>query len=128
MSNEFWAKVELMGHGLTAGLVSRPEEWGGLIRVDVPNDETEDGFITEMYNISAIYAIKPVSEEIARAYAAPARGIIAYDTPIVSREMHEAAIRELRADNYRQAKEVEELRRRLVQVSALPSGNDDEDF
>lgn len=69
--NDMWAIVELMGHGLTAGII-RKSDLGGLLRVDVP---INDGFRTEYYGEQAIYSIKVVSEEIARAYAVEEREI-----------------------------------------------------
>ena len=114
---DIWATVELMGHGQTAGRVSRPSDWGGLLRVDVP---TEDGYRTEFYGMGAIYAVKFVSEEIARAHCAPSRAIIAYDTPIITREQHQSAMREIEDKNFTLRKEVRELERRLTAIKALP--------
>ena len=115
---EMWAIVELMGHGQTAGRVEKPTEWGGLMRVDVPDD---DGYRTEFYSMSAIYSVKFVSEEIARAYAPKKREITAYDTPIVTREQHEAVVRDLRHEQGELRSQVYELERRLTQVNALPA-------
>ena len=44
--NEMWAIVELMGHGVTAGII-RTSDLGGLLRVDVPIDG--EGYRTEYY-------------------------------------------------------------------------------
>jgi len=115
---EMWAIVELMGHGQTAGRIEKPTEWGGLMRVDVPDD---DGYRTEFYSMSAIYSVKFVSEEIARAYAPRKRKITAYDTPIVTREQHEAAVRELRSERNDLQRQIHELERRLTQVNGLPA-------
>lgn len=119
--NETWAIVELMGHAMTAGRIHKPSEWGGLIQVDVPTKETEGGFYTEFYSANAIYSIKVTSEEIARAHAGERRIISAYDAPVVMRSQfeatqsrHERTERELRD-------EIEELRRRLTSVNALPA-------
>lgn len=120
---EMWAVVELMGHAQTAGRISKPGDWGNLLRVDVP---TEDGYNTEFYGISAVYRIKFVSEEIARAYAPKERDVVAYDTPIVTREQHEAAMRRIEADNSQLRREIRELQSRLTAVRALPSGDDEE--
>ena len=125
-SNETWATVELMGHGQTAGRVSRPSDWGGLLRVDVPTDEN-GSYRSEFYGMSAIYAIRLVSEEIARAYIQPVRSVIAYDTPIVTREQHESTVRELDRRNFALQSEVTELRRRLTSVNALPATTEDDD-
>lgn len=115
---EMWAIVELMGHGQTAGRVEKPTEWGGLMRVDVPDDD--GSYRTEFYSTSAIYSVKFVSEEIARAYAPKKREITAYDTPIVTREQHREVVRELQTDNSRLQNRINELERRLTAVNALP--------
>lgn len=123
---EMWAIVELMGHGQTAGRVEKPTEWGGLMRVDVPG---EDGsYRTEFYSMSAIYSVKFVSEEIARAYAPKKREITAYDSPIVTREQHESVVRELRNEQSDLRLQVRELKRRLIQAKGLPEPALDVDF
>lgn len=59
-----WAILELMGHRQRAGIVEEVEMAGGkLLRIDIP---TEGGDVTEFYGASAIYALRPCSEEIAR--------------------------------------------------------------
>lgn len=115
--NEMWATVELMGHAQTAGRVGRPSEWGGLLRVDVPEG---DGYRTEFYGMAAIYSIRFVSEEIARAFVQPARQIVAYDTPIVTREEHQHALDKVRVQLYALESKNHELERRLIAVNALP--------
>jgi hypothetical protein len=116
--NEMWAVVELMGHGRTAGII-RTSDLGGLLRVDVP---IEDGYRTEYYGEAAIYSIKVVSEEIARAYALPERDIVAYDEPIVPRAQFEEALRQARRMNASLAYHLETLQRRLTAGNALPEG------
>jgi len=116
---EMWAVVELMGHEVTAGIV-KPGELGGLIRIDVPID---DGFRTEFLGEKAIFRIKVVSEEIARAYALPDRNIIAYDEPIVPRAQYEEALQIARRKNNALQRQVSELENRLTAVKALPSGD-----
>lgn len=63
-----WAVVELMGHRRRIGRVSEVEIFGGkMLRIDIPvgvGTEVED-FITEFYGCSAIYAYRPMSEELA---------------------------------------------------------------
>lgn len=66
-----WAVVDIMGHRRLIGQCSEDTICGEpVIRVDVPEhgDETvtKQGF-TEFVKPSALYALKPVSEEIARA-------------------------------------------------------------
>ncbi len=114
--NEIWAIVELMGHAQTAGIL-RTSDLGGLLRVDVPMGE---GFRTEYYGSQAIYAIRVVSEEIARAFALPEREICSYAVPIVPRTEFEEALNKARKLNESQAHQIEVLQRRLTQVNSLP--------
>lgn len=122
---DVWATVELMGHAETAGRISRPADWGGLLRVDVPLD-ADGAFRTEYFGMAAIYSIKIVSEEIARAYAKPQRGMIAYDAPIITREQYESAVHQLNMKNNQLVREADELRRRLTSVNALPAPDEAE--
>lgn len=89
---EQWAIVDLMGHAQTAGRITNE---GGLLRVDVPQEES---YRTEFYGMQAIYSIKIVSEEIARAYAkrVPIDITYVYNAPIITREQHEQIVAELR--------------------------------
>jgi hypothetical protein len=63
-----WAVLELFGHRKLAGLVSEAEIAGGaFLRLDIPG---EDGDVaTQFYNPSAVYAMTPVTEELARQVA-----------------------------------------------------------
>ncbi len=115
-NNEMWAIIELMGRAQTAGII-RASDFGGLIRVDVPMQE---GFRTEFYGSNAIYAIRVVSEEIARAFALPDREICSYDVPIVPRSEFEEALRKARNLNDALSHQVDVLQRRLTQVNSLP--------
>jgi len=66
---EHWCVVELMGHQRIAGLVTEQNVFGSaLMRVDVPEVEGRPAF-TKLYGASAIYAVTPVEERIARAVA-----------------------------------------------------------
>jgi len=68
---EGWAIVELFGHNMIAGFASR-ESIGGteFIRVDVPDESAENGVgFTKFFNGSAIYAITPTTEAVARVAA-----------------------------------------------------------
>lgn len=121
--NEAWAIVELMGHGQTAGII-RTSDLGGLIRVDVPMNE---GFRTEYYGSQAIYAIRMVSEEIARAYAMPEREISFCDVPIVPRAEFEEALLKARRINESQEHQIEILQRRLTQINSLPERKDNDE-
>ena len=65
---EGWAIVELMGHRQRPGYVKEVELAGGkMLRIDIPVD---GGDVTEFYGASAIYSIRPASEEIIRDNAA----------------------------------------------------------
>lgn len=97
------------------------------MRVDVPADDNGN-YTTEFYGISAIYRVKFVSEEIARAYAPKDRIVEAYDTPIVTREQHQEVVRQLKDETYSLRDQVRELERRLTQVDALPSGKNKTDI
>lgn len=61
-----WAIVELMGHRRLAGYVEEVELFGGkMMRLDVPSEPP----VTQFYGPSAIYAVTPTTEEVARAFA-----------------------------------------------------------
>jgi hypothetical protein len=121
--NEMWAIIELMGHGQTAGII-RTSDLGGLLRVDVPMGN--EGFRTEYYGEQAIYAIRCVSEEIARAYAIPEREILAYNEPIVPRAQYEEALQKARNHNDSLQHQIAALQRRLIQVNSLPEAREEE--
>lgn len=69
-----WAVVELMGHQQIAGYVTEEEIAGSaLLRVDVPAvqlGDLERPEATKYFGASAIYAIHPCTEELARQAAA----------------------------------------------------------
>lgn len=109
-----WATVDLMGHAQTAGRITFD---GGLLRVDVPDG---DGWRTEYYGMAAIYSVKLVSEEIARAYAHQVYDSMPYDAPIVTREQHQEAIRHAEAQNRELRQAVNELQRRLTTIGETP--------
>jgi len=119
--NEMWAIVELMGHGQTSGIVKK-SDLGGLLRIDVPID---DSFRTEYYGEQAIYAIRIVSEEIARAYALPSREICSYDEPIVPRAQYEDALQKSRKVIEELQHRIKVLNERLTHIQSLPEPNSD---
>lgn len=64
-----WAIVELFGHKVVAGYITKDESFGApLLRIDVPETTVFPAF-TQRYGLSAIYGITCVSEEVARAAA-----------------------------------------------------------
>lgn len=65
----FWAIVELMGHQKIAGELSEFVMGGSsFIRVDVPETESQPSY-TRFLTDKAIYAINPVTEEVAKLKA-----------------------------------------------------------
>ncbi len=67
---EIFAIVELFGHNKIAGKVTETTIGGGnFIRIDVPEIPEVPAW-TRFLNPSAIYAINPVTEEVAKGYAA----------------------------------------------------------
>jgi hypothetical protein len=66
---EIWAIVELFGHNKMAGLISEQNIAGAnMVRVSVPATAASPAF-DRFLNPSSIYAINPVTEEVARGYA-----------------------------------------------------------
>ena len=64
---EQWAVVELMGHKVVAGQVSKSELFGKpLLRIDIPESGSRKPF-SQFYGLDTIYCITPVSEDVARA-------------------------------------------------------------
>jgi hypothetical protein len=71
MENEIqeWGIVELMGHKVVAGRISKSEMFGApLLRVDVPATSAYSEY-SQFYSNNAIYCVTPVSEEVARRTA-----------------------------------------------------------
>lgn len=72
MANESfdqWAIVDVMGHQRYVGRVTEEVIAGqGFVRVDIPATDKLQAW-TKLIGTASIYAITPVSEEIARAMA-----------------------------------------------------------
>ena len=67
---EEWAIVDVMGHQRYVGKVTEQVIAGcGFVRVDIPETETTQAW-TKLVGTGSIYAITPVSEDIARSMAA----------------------------------------------------------
>jgi hypothetical protein len=68
---EGWAILELMGHRQRPGYVKEVEIAGAkMLRIDIPvgKDEAgQDRMITEFYGPSAVYALRPCSEDVLRS-------------------------------------------------------------
>lgn len=60
-----WVLLELMGHRQRIGQAREEEIAGGImLRIDIPTEGEE--YVTEYYGASSIYALRPVTEEVAR--------------------------------------------------------------
>jgi hypothetical protein len=66
---ELFATVELFGHSRIAGKVTEQSIGGAtFVRIDVPDTKEQPKF-TKFFHPNAIYAINPVSEDVAIAMA-----------------------------------------------------------
>ena len=66
---ESWAIVELFGHNQIAGKCSEQQVAGtNMLRIDVPETDKSSAF-TRLLGHGAIYAINPVTEEVAKHWA-----------------------------------------------------------
>ena len=100
-----WGIVELMGHKVVAGLVSKSELLGApLLRVDVPATSAYGEF-TQFYGTDAIYCVTFVSEDVARLTAEQNKTnpVSVYVPELITRQQHEEVV-----DRWR--KQVERLR------------------
>jgi hypothetical protein len=70
---ESWAILEVMGHQKFAGLVTEETIAGtAFIRIDIPAADGKPKF-TKLFGGSTIYCLTPVTEDVARAFAAKLR-------------------------------------------------------
>lgn len=68
-----WCFLELMGHRKLAGFVSEGKFAGAVfVRIDVPGDDRNPP-ATQLYSPSAVYAMTPTSEDLARRFASRVR-------------------------------------------------------
>jgi hypothetical protein len=118
-----WAIVEIMGHIRTAGKISRPGDWGGLLRVDVPLDGS---YRTEYYGMAAIYSVKLVSKEIAMAYANEPSPVVSYDAPIVTRAQYQTLQNEAQDQIQELHTKIYKLQHQLAGTNAPDDEDDDE--
>jgi hypothetical protein len=123
ITNSQWAIVELMGHKVVAGLVSKDEMLGApMLRIDVPATSAFPQF-TQLYGQAAVYCVTFTSEEIARktAEATAVNPVAVYVPTLVTREQHDAVVSELK-------RRTETLREELYRLRhSLPSPSDTED-
>ena len=62
---DLWCMVELFGHQRIAGRCTEQNVAGtNMLRVDIPETKNQPAF-TRFFSSGAIYAINPVSEEVA---------------------------------------------------------------
>lgn len=72
-TDQLYAIVELFGHQVIAGAVSKVEPFGApMVQVDVPAIGQQPAF-SKLLNPSAIYGLTYVSEDVARMAATEAR-------------------------------------------------------
>ncbi len=93
-----WAIVELMGHKVVAGLVSKSEMLGKpMLRVDVPATSDYPEF-TQFYGDDAIYCVTFVSEQVARLTAEQNKinPVSIYVPDLISREQHQEVVERYR--------------------------------
>lgn len=111
-----WAIVELMGHKVVAGLVSKSEMLGKpMLRVDVPSTSAYPEF-TQFYGDSSIYCVTFVSEEVAKLTAEQSKvnPVSVYVPDLISRQRHQEII-----DHYKN--QIDSLRH------GLPAPQQDDD-
>jgi len=64
-----WAILELMGHVKLAGFVTEEELFGSKMgRVDIPGEDGQT--MTQYFGGHTVYRLTPVTEQVARAFAA----------------------------------------------------------
>jgi hypothetical protein len=86
---DLWCIVELFGHQKIAGRCTEQNIAGtNMLRVDVPATPTQPPF-TRLFGSSAIYAINPVTEDVANQMAAryEQKPIAAYDVQEAFKKM-----------------------------------------
>lgn len=72
-NEKFWAIVELFGHTVLAGEVSKCEI-GDFVQINIPKSNAIPSW-TKMVNPKAIYAITPTTEEVAKSKAESIRAM-----------------------------------------------------
>jgi hypothetical protein len=118
-----WGIVELMGHKVVAGCISKDDMIGKpMLRVDVPATPAYGEF-TQFYGEGAIYCVTFTSEDVARLTAEQCRvnPISVYVPDLVTREQVEKMQTEYN-------RRMNELRHQLTSGESEPNDqtNDDE--
>ena len=107
-----YAIVELMGHKVVAGLVSKSEMLGKpMLRVDVPATSNYPEF-TQFYGDDAIYCVTFVSEDVATLTAEQSKvnPVSVYVPELISKEKHEKIVEDI-SEQYR--RQIDRLRHTL---------------
>lgn len=120
MSDEIqqWGIVELMGHKVVAGLISKSEMLGKpMLRVDVPATSAYQAF-TQFYGEAAIYCVTFTSEEVATRTAEEVKvnPVSVYVPDLVTKEQYD----ELRG-------RADELQQQVFRLKRLPEPAEVED-
>lgn len=113
--NAQWGIVELMGHKVVAGRISKSEEFGTvLLRVDVPATNAFPEF-TQMYGNSAIYCVTFTTEEVARltAKSTKVNPVSVYTPELITKEKLQEVVQQYEA--------------RLQRLRGLPAGEEPDD-
>lgn len=114
-----WAIVELMGHQQIAGAVSEQQLGGNFLRIDVP-ETTQQGAFSRLVNPNtAVYAINPVTEDVARLKAEQLQ--VKPLEPWDIQTMNNKLLRLKQAEQDRQAREYE------AEYESQPEPADEED-
>jgi hypothetical protein len=109
-----WGIVELMGHKVVAGKVSKSEMLGvAMLRIDVPATTAYREF-TQFYGDGAIYCVTFVSEEVARLTAEQTKvnPVSVYVPELITKEQ----LNEV----------VGQYEKRLERLRGLPAPHDDD--
>lgn len=104
-----WGIVELMGHKVVAGLISKSEMLGKpMLRVDVPSTTAYQAF-TQFYGESSIYCVTFTSEEVALRTAEQCKvnPVSVYVPDLITKEKYD----EVREEAARLEREVWRLKR-----------------
>ena len=117
-NTQTWGIVELMGHKVVAGLISKSEMLGKpMLRVDVPATSAFPEF-TQFYGEAAIYCVTFVGEQVARMTAEQTKlnPVSVYVPELIPVEKHKEIIQQYR-------ERIDRLQRSLPD----PDPGDDED-
>ena len=124
-----WAIVELMGHKVVAGKLTKTEMFGEpMLRIDVPTTDAFPAF-TQLYGKSAVYCITFTSEEVAQlaAQQAAVDPVSIYTPELVTKDQFEEvkdALRTVQIKNHQQRQEMEQLKQKAL---APPSADNSEE-